>query len=177
MAVAMEMLPTLYLLDWMRSHWSKTIGGRAGINVVLGTIWYRQAQAGLSHLVAGMPAPRVTQLRQRTRFRDMVPRDRIAKIQEVTQLAANNVLPPRELLRRLGDIEDIEETLGELWQHLIWQAMWDSAAAGHEIRLVSNPKQPDMPLPELQQEPQPKVKQPLKEPQQIAAKAGKESKK
>lgn len=174
-AVAMEMLPTLYLLDWMRSHWSKTISGRAGINVVLGTIWYRQAKAGLGHLVGSIPAPRVLQARQRTRFRDMVPRDRMARIQEVTQLAANNVLPPRELIRRLGDIEDVDETLGELWQSLIWQAVWDSAVAGHSINIRSNAKQPDMPLPEVQQDEQPKPKQPPTEPQQIAAKASKES--
>ena len=41
-------------------------------------------------------------------------RDRLEVIDEVTRLATNDVLPPRDLLERLGDVKDIDETFEDL---------------------------------------------------------------
>jgi hypothetical protein len=158
-AVAMEMMPTLYLMDWMRSHWSKTI---TQINHTLGVIWFHKHRS-LPNLVPSVTAPRVLHLEQMIRYRHITPRDRMASIQEITSLATANVLPPSELIRRLGDVEDVEAVLGELQWHVMIQAAWDAAVAGHGLTIGQKPKGvpdeiPAMPLPELVGEQGPKPK-------------------
>lgn len=158
--VAMEMLPTLYIVDWMRSHWATTIGGRSGINELLGIIWYIKKQQSV-YFVPGGITPLALMVRQRVNYKAVIPRDRVATIQELSTLAANNVLPPREILKRLGDIENIDDTLGELMFYLMWVSAWDAAVAGRPIKIGKDPRdeseqRPKMPLPEVAGPTQPK---------------------
>lgn len=175
---AMEMLPTLYHTDWMRSHWSHGIGGRGQICQILGVMWFVKGQqnAGGTFLVPQGITPRTLMVRIRTNFRAMIPRDRVATVQEITALAVNKVLPPRELLKRLGDVENIDETLGELIHWIMWLAAWDAAVAGRPVDVGKNmdeegiDKQPAMPLPEVSGPPTPAIGQPAKQPQQTQTK-------
>lgn len=162
--VAMEMLPTLYTVDWARSHWTQSIGGRMGINELLGVIWYHKARQGL-YFVPGGITPLALMVRQRVNCKAVIPRDRVAIVQELSTMAANKVLPPREILKRLGDVENIEETLGELMYYLMWTAAWDAAVAGRPVKIGRDPRgapeqRVPMPLPEVSGPTMPAVKQP-----------------
>lgn len=175
-AVSLSMLPTLYLLDVMRDGWTNAIVGRGGINECLGTMWLQKQ--GLSELgiVPGRITERVLLARQGIKMRHMVPRDRLQTIQEIAQLAANKILPPGELMRRLGDIENVDETVGELREHLVWLSFWDAAVAGHGLKLQkkglqlneASERQP-LPLPEIAGATGPAVKAPVTQPGQVKA--------
>lgn len=181
-AVSLSMLPTLYLLDVMRDGWTNAIVGRGGINECLGTMWLVKQELAPLGVVPGGIKERALRAPQRIKMRHMVPRDRLQAIQEIAQLAANKVLPPRELIARLGDVEDVDETLGELREHLVWLAFMDAAVAGHPLklsrkRLGDNPEQPPLPVPEVAGATGPAVKLPATQPGQAkgerpAAEAG-----
>lgn len=147
--VAMQLLPTTYIIDWTRGHWSD---GLHHLSNVVGIILSIQGQ-DLSFVPKVDPG--ALRLRHRYSYRSAIPRDKLQQIQEVTQLAASKMLPMRELLRRLGDVENIEEVLGELYQELIWMAALDAVVAGHPIQLSqkaqdANEARPPLPRAEVQ---------------------------
>lgn len=171
---SMQMLPTLYLIDWMRGHWSTTVAGRAGVCEALGTMWHVKREEKLNHIVPGGIPPSALGVRRRMRIKPVIPRDRIARVQEVAQLAANDVLPPIELMRRLGDIENLDEVVDQHLLWTMWKMAWESAVAGRSIipgkelrrKGDENKKQPSLPLPEVVGEQPAKVKQPATQPGQ-----------
>jgi len=170
---AMEMLPTTNLIDWARAHWSKALSGRGGIHEILGVIWhtmYKQASVRALQIVPAMSIPNVLRCQQEISFRPVIPKDRVAVIQEVTNLVANKVIGPQEALRRLGDVPDVQEALEDLWGMLVLLASIDAAVAGHQIRWMTPAKgeggQPPRPVPEISGETATEApKQPAKQPE------------
>ena len=170
---AMEMLPTTNLIDWARSHWARGIAGKQGIHQILGVIWWVKGQykeARQLNILPPMTSFNVLRCRQEMSFRPVIPKDRVAVIQEVTQLVANKIIGPREALRRLGDVKDVPEALDDLWFFLMWMASVDAAVAGHGIKWSGERNvedgQPPEPVPELTGETaEESPKQPAKQPE------------
>ena len=166
-ALALELLPTTNLVDWMRSHWNVGIAGPGGLNEIAAVIWANHRE------LAGRVVPGVADamfgLQQSVVFRPVIPRDRLEIVDEVTRLATAEVLPPRELLKRLGDVEDIDETLEDLLAYLTFVAEKEAAVAGRaiEVSAPTNPETPGEAYPSISGktvEPSP-VKQPARQPQ------------
>lgn len=173
-ALTVNMLPTLYLVDSMRDAWVNAIVGRGGINECLGTMWLLNQdlrEAGLD--IPGGITPRALKAQQHMKMRHMVPRDRLQTIQEIAQLAANKILPPRELIARLGDIDDVDAVTQERLEGLVVEWLWEAAVAGRELKVNAKPletgedaeRQP-LPLPEVVGEPGQAVKRPATQPGQ-----------
>jgi hypothetical protein len=164
-AMTMQMLPTTNMVDWERSHWTAAIAGKGGVNEILGVIWNNKAPAlaSLPRVDAG-----ALQLRQKIEYRPVVPRDRLAIVDEVVKLATAKVVSPRELLKRLGDIEDIDEELERLGAFLVKYAAIEAAVAGRAVKIHenTNPENPAGFMPEVSGETvEPKSKQPAKQTQ------------
>lgn len=163
-AMTMQMLPTTNIVDWERSHWTTAIAGKGGINEILGVMWHHKGVLdGIPRVEAGS-----LQLRQRIEYRPVVPRDRLATIDEVVKLATAKVVSPEELLRRLGDIEDIDAELERLGAFLVKYAAIEAAVAGRAVQIHenTNPEEPAGFMPEVSGETvEPKSKQPAKTPE------------
>lgn len=139
--IAMELLPTTNLLDWERAHWSNGIAGSGGLDEIAAVIWWNKK--GLYPLVPGIDVA-MFGLPQVVDFRPVVPRDRLDVIDEVVRLATVSAVPPREWLKRLGDLEDIDETFEDLVAWLTFMAEKEAAVAGRAIE-VSTPTNPRTP--------------------------------
>lgn len=139
--MAMEMLPTTNLVDWQRSHWSAGIVGPGGLDEVIGVILYNKKN--LYPLVPGVDSTMLG-LPQTADFRPVVPRDKAEIIDEVVRLATVNAVPPREWLKRLGDLANVDDTLDELIGYLTFMAEKEAAVAGRAIQ-VSTPTNPKTP--------------------------------
>lgn len=147
--VAMQLLPTTYIIDWTRSHWSK---GLYRLSNCVGTMLHVKGR-DLSFI------PKIDEgafrLRHRYKYRSAIPRDKLQAVQEVVQLASAKVLPLKELMKRLGDIEKVEDVLGELYYELQYLAAIDAVVAGHSVKLnqrfnTENPEKPPLPTAEVQ---------------------------
>jgi len=164
-AMAMELLPTTTTIDWERSHWTEAIGGFQGINEIASVIWLNKAGEfpGLPSIEPGMLV-----LPQHLDYRPVVPRDHAEVIDEVVRLATARAVSPKEWLRRLGDIPDMNEELVNLITYLTWMARIEAAVAGRAITVSqpTNPEEPARALPEVAgQTEKPKAKQPAKQPE------------
>ncbi len=167
---ALEMLPTTNLIDWQRSHWSQGIGGRGGINEIAAVIW--KGKAGATSLAPGLPDGTFS-MSQQVQFKPVIPRDRLEIVDEVVRLATANAVSPQEWLKRLGDIEDIDEEMGNLVAYLAWLAMKEAAVAGRAIKVSepTNPKNPAEAMPAISGETvEPSPKQQAKEPEGLPKK-------
>ena len=174
-ALTVNMLPTLYLLDVMRDAWVNAIVGRGGINECLGTMWLlNQNLRGPTVDVPGGITERALMAAQHMKMRHMVPRDRLQTIQEIAQLAANGILPPRELIARLGDVDDVDEVEAQRLEMQVMQWLWEAGVAGHELKVDSKTLQLDkaakrqpLPLPEVVGETGLAAKGPITQPGQV----------
>jgi len=167
LAIALEMLPTTNLVDWERSHWSQSIAGRGGLNEMALVIWWRKRGTNFVPAISDS----MFHLRQNMEFRPVVPRDRIEIIDEVTRLVTADAISPKEWLGRLGDIEDIDEELEQLFEYLAWKAESEAAVAGRAIKVTKteNPKNAKLALPQISgQTMEPGPTQPAKQPQGMA---------
>jgi hypothetical protein len=168
--VAMEMLPTTNLIDWARSHWANALCGPGGLHDVLAAIWFR---AGLMKENDSILLPRIDpamfRCRTRIKFRNTVPRDRLQEVQEITQLVTAKVISPKEALRRLGDVEDLDAVVGETYWFIEWIAILEAIVAGRPIQLAGSPGEesglPPLPAPAIAGGGQTAVKQPAKQPE------------
>lgn len=142
LALALQMLPTINLVDWSRAHLGQAITGQAGINDTMLTIWWNKRS--LDFVPSLGESPVVFRLPQEIEFRPVVPRDRIEIIDEVTRLATAEVVSPIELLHRLGDIEDIDEELLNIQSYLQFKAAMEAAIAGRSVK-ISKPKEQENP--------------------------------
>lgn len=164
LAMAFQMLPTTNQIDWSRSHWANGLCGRAGLCEILGVIWYNRRDRSF--------VPRVEEtcldLRLHMICNPVIPKDRVATITEVVQLMTAEIIPPQEALKRLGDIENIEEILGDLYQFLVWKASVEAAVAGRGLTFRKDPESesPALPVPEVSGDTaEEKPKRPAKQPE------------
>ena len=165
LTMALEMLPTANLVDWERSHWEQAIARPGGINEALAVIWHTKGKVTDRSYKVGEG---VFGLLNRVEFRPIVPRDRIEVIDEVVRLATAEAVSPKEWLRRLGDVPDLDEELVDLIAFLTWRAQIEAAVAGRAVKVSkpTNPEEPARALPEVKGETeQPASKQPAKQPQ------------
>jgi len=166
-AVAMELLPTTTIVDWERSHWTTAIAQPGGINEIASVIWYNnQELAGV--LGFHVPQPGFFHLRQSVEYKPVLPRDRLEVIDEVVRLATANAVSPQEWLKRLGDVDDIDQEYARLAIWLAWLGQIDAARAGRALRVspAENTEEPSAPLPEVAgTEIEPKSRQPARQPQ------------
>jgi hypothetical protein len=161
LAMALQMLPTTNMVDSTRSFWQWAITGANGINKALMSIWHVKAKSGI---VPPVSVP-MFNLSQDLEWNPVIPRDRIEVIDEVVRLATANAVSPREWLKRLGDIENLDEEYDDLLEYLAWRAKMEAAQAGREITITENDKEePAGSLPEVNYE-QPPMQVPAKQPQ------------
>lgn len=166
-SLALQMLPTTNLVDWERSHWGWAIGGRAGLDEIVQTIWYNTSVSGYS--------PRVEEsvfaCNHKVEFLPVIPRDRVEVIDEVVRLATARAVSPQNWLERLGDIEDVDEELVNLVKFISWMAQIEAAVAGRNIKInertsKESAKEPSGALPQVSgQTDQPATRQPATQPQ------------
>lgn len=170
-ALALEMLPTTTVLDWQRAMWAVGVAGPGGLNQVAASIWHSK-EADLFPDFLGLKInPGALRLRQEVSFRPVIPRDRTEIVDEVTRLAVADAISPREWLRRLGDIEDIDRELMELATWIAWRGEIEAAVAGRALKVgdPENKESPRSALPEVAgQTAEPGPKQQAKEPEGLA---------
>jgi len=141
LAIALQMLPTTNLVDWERSYVTQAIAGGGGINDTLMAMWWSkrgedtEIDKKLPNIGDGVS---VFDLNQDIEYYPVIPRDRIDVIDEVVKLSTVPSVSPREWLKRLGDIDDIDEELENLILYLTFIAEKEAAVAGRAIR-VSRP--------------------------------------
>lgn len=173
LALSLQMLPTINLVEWSRAHLSQAIAGTGGINdTILTILWDKRS---LSNMPGLGDSPVIFRLPQSIDFRPVVPRDRLEIINEVVQLATAEVVSPIELLKRLGDIEDQDEELENIKAWLQYKASVEAAVAGRSIK-VSKPKETENPArawPQVSGETaEPALKQPAKQPEGMKKRDG-----
>lgn len=164
-SMAMGFLPTTTVIDWQRGHWSAAITGFGGINEIVETILFNKARE-----LPSIPTvdPGMFSLRQEIEYRPILPRDRTEIIDEVVRLATAKAVSPQEWLKRLGDIEDLDEELMRLLYFLTWYAQIEAAVAGRSIKIKEpvNPENPAQALPQVAgQTEKPKSQQPATQPE------------
>ena len=163
-AMAMELLPTTTTIDWERSHWTTGIAGLQGINRILGVIWCNKL--GLPDIPTVVPS--MLLMPQEIEYKPVVPRDKVEVIDEVVRLATARVVSPQEWLKRLGDVENLDDEFKNLAAWLVWIGSIDAAVAGRAIQISQgrNPENPALALPQVAGQTEgPKTKQPAKQPQ------------
>jgi len=168
LALALQMLPTINLVDWERAHLSQSIAGGGGINDTILTIL--SAKQSLENMPTIGDAKSIFLMPQVVDFRPVVPRDKLEIIDEVTRLATAEIVSPLNLLKRLGDIDDPDEELQDLMAYIQFKAQMEAAVAGRSIK-VSKPKESENPArawPEISGETvEAAPKQPPKQPEGI----------
>lgn len=168
LALALQMLPTINLVDWERAHLSHAIAGGGGINDTVLTILFHKQE--LDDMPSLGDSSTIFLMPQAVDFRPVVPRDKLEIIDEVTRLATAEVVSPLNLLKRLGDIEDPDEELEDLKAYIQFKAQMEAAVAGRSIK-VSKPKETENPArawPEISGETvEPAPKQPAKQKEGI----------
>ena len=182
-ALAASMLPTINLVDWVRDMWTHGIALGGGIDEIAQVIWSTKPELARQGRVPRI-TPGMFMVSQEVDYRAMIPRDRLEIIDEVVRLATAKVpLSPRNLLARLGDIEDIDEELQLAIGWIMMMAEIEAAVAGRSIT-IDSPKEtqgelpPDAPgaMPTVKVDPPPAVpgtnKQPAKQPQGQKSKTG-----
>jgi hypothetical protein len=169
LAMALQMLPTTNMVDGTRSFWQWAITGGAGINRTIMSMWNSKSKSGIVP-----PVDRAMfNLSQDLEWNPVIPRDRIEVIDEVVRLSTANAVSPQEWLRRLGDIDDLDEEYDNLMNFLAWRAKVEASQAGREVTITENDKEePSGSLPEVNYE-APPAPVPAKQPQGMKELGGK----
>ena len=173
LAIALQMLPTTNLVDWERAHVMQSIAGAGGINDTLMAIWWSKKgqDNGVDEMLPGIgDSKHIFDLQQSLDFYPVIPRDRLDVINEVVQLSTNPSVSPQEWLRRLGDIEDLDEAWEELKEYMVFVAEKEAAVAGRAIEVSepTNPRNPKRAWPSISGDTaEPAPKQTAKQPEGV----------
>ena len=173
LAIALQMLPTTNLVDWERAHVAQSLAGGGGLHDTLLAIWWsKRGRAAVvdSVLPSLGDSESIFDLDQDIEYAPVIPRDRLDVIDEVVRLSTNPSVSPREWLKRLGDIEDLDEEWENLKEYLIFVAEKEAAVAGRAIKVSepTNPRNPERAYPTISGETaEPAPKQAPKQPQGV----------
>lgn len=132
LAKAAAMLPTLNAIDAMRENWNTGLAQAAGLDTIIMAMWYSRPMLALVDFVPEIPVS-AFRLNQWVDWRPILPRDKAAIIDEVVRLSTARSVSPQEWLRRLGDIEDLDEEYQRLILNLMLMAQIEAAVAGREL--------------------------------------------
>ena len=165
---SMQMLPTTQLVDWARAHWSHGLAGPNGLNVSLATMWFHKSATNVHVVIPKIPQAAL-RCRQSMKYRNVVPRDRMQEVQDVTNLVANKIISPGEALKRLGDSDDLKAVIGDTYWFIQFIAAIEAIVAGRPLNIgpvsEENPERPALPEPAIGGGGETAVKQPSTQPQ------------
>ena len=154
LAIALQMLPTTNLVDWERAHVSQALAGGGGMHDMLMAIWW--SKKGKSEKTDDVlpnlgDSENIFDLNQELEFFPVVPRDRLDVIDEVVRLSTNPSVAPQEWLKRLGDIDDLDEAWKDLIDYMQFVAEKEAAVAGRAIKVSTptNPRNPERAYPTI----------------------------
>jgi len=173
LAIALQMLPTTNLVDWERAHVTQSLAGAGGINDTLMAIWWsrRGRSTAVDSVLPSLgTSESIFDLQQTIEYYPVIPRDRLDVINEVVQLSTNPSVAPQEWLKRLGDIDDLDEAWEDLKEYMMFVAEKEAAVAGRSIKVSepTNPRNPDRAWPSISGDTvEPAPKQTAKQPEGI----------
>jgi len=156
LAIALQMLPTTNLVDWERAHVQQAVAGGGGLHDTLLAIWWNKKKSSRGTVVENdIPnigdTETIFDLNQDIEFYPVIPRDRLDVIDEVVRLSTNPSVSPKEWLRRLGDIDDVDEEFENLLAYMTFVAEKEAAVAGRSLKVSkpTNPKNPERAYPTI----------------------------